>query len=457
MNHIDITKELESFKYHLELNKRTILSSQFGNGKTTFLKEFEEKYSNEMYVVTIHPVNYSVAENKDIFEYIKYDILSQISSNDLLIPDIDTNAIWTLVKEKVFSLKSLDVALDYAIDFCPKPYKFKAIKDGIVSICEKHSIKELYDSYNENSVLWKKYEDMFKTQTGGLYEQDGYTLLIKTIIEKIRLKTVLVIEDLDRVDPAHLFRLLNVFSAHVDQGHNSNKFGFDNIVMVLDYDVTRKVFLHFYGKDANYEGYMTKFLSHQPFEYSILRSAHSRIYDYLKNECKIGHEVMGQPIDSVGGYPITLYSIVKHLSLRQVVAALEGIEDMVYQDPIDIHNGIYIYPVEPVTRFLALMVRLGCTFKIHDFINAIQHNNNPLSFFGGYLLHGRNLNSGAFTYRNGNYQTALTTDGNNVTTVKYVRSKLTPMDIAIDNDYMEQTLIVASELVKDFGSRQLFK
>lgn len=457
MQHIDISDELEEFRKHLELNRRTIFSSEFGNGKTTFLKEFQEKYIDDVYVVTIHPVNYSIAENKDILEYIKYDILSQIASNSLLIPDIDASAIWKLVKEKAFSLKSLDMAVDFAIDFCPKPEKLKAIKNGILNICKEHDIKDLYDSYNENSVLWKKYEELFKTQTGGLYEQDGYTLLIKSIIEKIQTRTVLVIEDLDRVDPAHLFRLLNVFSAHVDQDNGTNKFGFDNIVLVLDYDVTRKVFQYFYGKEANYEGYMTKFLSHQPFEYSLQRAAHQRVFDYLDKECLLNHSVLGQPVDYAPGVTITLNSIVGHLSVRQVAAALDGIEDMIAQEPFDIHNSIYISPVAPVTKFLALLVRLGCTIRLNNFISALQHNNNPLNFFGGYLLQGRSLNCGAFKYSNGIYQTELTTDENRVTTVKYIMSALTPMDIEIKSDYLEQALMVACDKVKDFRSRQIFK
>lgn len=457
MEHIDITNELEEFKRHLEINKRTIFSSAFGNGKTTFLKEFQEKYSDDVYVVTIHPVNYSIADNKDIIEYIKYDVLSQISEDSLLIPDIDSNAIWSLVKEKVFSLKSLDMAVDFAIDFSSKPEKLRAIKDRIVSICQEHDLKGLYDSYNENSVLWNKYEELFRTQTGGLYEQDGYTLLIKSIIKEIKPRTVLVIEDLDRVDPAHLFRLLNVFSAHVDQDNGTNKFGFDSVVLVLDYDVTRKVIHHFYGKEANYGGYMTKFLSHQPFKYSLQRAAQQRVFDYLQNECKLNKEAMGQPLDTVQGYPVSLNSIVSRLSVRQIAAALDDIDDMIQKEPFDIHNSIIISPVEPVTRFLALMVRLGCSFRMFDFISTLQRNDKQLNFFGAYLLHGLNLLSGAFTYRSNIYQAVLNTDENHVTTVRYIRSDSSPMNIEVTSNYLEQTLMLASEMVRDFHSRQIFK
>lgn len=42
-------------------------------------------------------------------------------------------------------------------------------------------------------------------------------------------KSVLIIEDLDRIDPAHLFRIMNVLSSQVDNPYysevpNGNKF-----------------------------------------------------------------------------------------------------------------------------------------------------------------------------------------------------------------------------------------
>lgn len=39
MNQIDITSELNRFDAHLANNARTILSAQFGDGKTFFINE----------------------------------------------------------------------------------------------------------------------------------------------------------------------------------------------------------------------------------------------------------------------------------------------------------------------------------------------------------------------------------------------------------------------------------
>ena len=65
-----------------------------------------------------------------------------------------------------------------------------------------------------------------------------------------------------------------VISAQIDNPSSpdkvGNKFGFHNIVLVMDYDTTKHIFQHFYGEEACYEGYMSKFLSREPFRYSIL-------------------------------------------------------------------------------------------------------------------------------------------------------------------------------------------
>ena len=55
-------------------------------------------------------------------------------------------------------------------------------------------------------------------------------------------KSVVIIEDLDRIVPAHLFRIMNVLSSQVDNPYYSevphrNKFGFDKIILVMDYEL----------------------------------------------------------------------------------------------------------------------------------------------------------------------------------------------------------------------------
>lgn len=73
---------------------------------------------------------------------------------------------------------------------------------------------------------------------------------------------------------------MNVLSAQMDYSYkygidsNSNscslnKFGVDNIVLILDYGNLERLFAHFYGEDANFNGYIHKFTSSSIFRYSL--------------------------------------------------------------------------------------------------------------------------------------------------------------------------------------------
>ena len=104
-------------------------------------------------------------------------------------------------------------------------------------------------------------------------------------------KPVLIIDELDRLDPKHLFRILHVISAHMEDSNTpdkvGNKFGFNNIILVMDYDATKHIFHHFYGDGACYEGYMSKFLSREPFRYSIQQEMVKEIEEKLASILKV--------------------------------------------------------------------------------------------------------------------------------------------------------------------------
>ena len=75
---IPIDDKIQLFADYLANNNRCILSARFGDGKTFFLQEFKKQYKEDYIFLTIYPVNYQVAENKDVFEYIKRDLLIQL-------------------------------------------------------------------------------------------------------------------------------------------------------------------------------------------------------------------------------------------------------------------------------------------------------------------------------------------------------------------------------------------
>ena len=273
LDSVNISGKLNDFAQYLETTDRIILSAKFGDGKTYLLNKLrnDEAMKDKYEFFTIYPVNYSVAKNEDVFEYIKRDIIVQLHERKLL-ENIDLNALFG----SIFTLDDLTSVVPFLLSLIP-----------LGELCNEgyNKFLEIKKKYDEKKHTVDKYLSQFANTAGCIHEEDGYTKLIKKAIKwisqdhslngkvKKAKKPVLIIEDLDRLDPKHLFRILNVVSAHIDDSKQpdivGNKFGFNNIVLVMDYDVTKHIFHHFYGAQACYEGYMSKFLSREPFRYSI--------------------------------------------------------------------------------------------------------------------------------------------------------------------------------------------
>ena len=288
LDKIDVNAKINEFVQYLNTTDRIILSAKFGDGKTYFLNELRNKneLTNEYEFYTVYPVNYSVAKTEDVFEYIKRDIILQMSNRKQL-DNIDLDAFFEAVK----SFVDISSVVSFLLSFVPCGNLYNNIIDRF---------EKATKTYKEKRHTSVKYLSIFKNQRGGLYEDDGYTELIKEILRWVKedhgndhlgKKTVLLIEDLDRLDPQHLFRILNVLSAHIDDTSEpdkvSNKFGFDNIVLVMDFEATKHIFHHFYGENANYEGYMSKFLARAPFRYSIKELARNQLIEKIGRELKI--------------------------------------------------------------------------------------------------------------------------------------------------------------------------
>lgn len=117
--------------------------------------------------------------------------------------------------------------------------------------------KEQFKSIDKTSEL---YITKFDSLKGSIYEFDTISQLICDIIREFKKKNptkkvVLIIEDLDRIDPAHIFRILNIFSAHFDRYTpglvefdktcGNNKFCLDKIITVCDID-NIKIYTHMF-------------------------------------------------------------------------------------------------------------------------------------------------------------------------------------------------------------------
>ena len=366
MEIIDITNKLSEFEKHLNLNRQTILSAKFGDGKTYFLNKYIESHKDDTFFIVLHPVNYVVSPNEDIFEYIKRDILCS------LVHRTEFQEInWD---EALKELLSYDTILETVDTIATN------IPCGNLLTLPFHLFKKVDDKFAVN-----KYFDRFKNTKGGLFEFDQFTFAIQRTLNEIKkngLRTILIIEDLDRIDPEHLFRILNVLGAHVDDDKNTNKFGFDNIVAVLDYDTTEHIFHHFYGAQANYKGYMSKFMSSYPFRYSITEVAHEQLREYLKNECHV--ELLDDFPKDINGR--SLLETYNNLSVREIVQILDGINDQIDPTDVELPCGYKIKSSDYITRLLAVLVRMGYKINRSALVDYFTDDYHRFQLLNNYVL-----------------------------------------------------------------------
>lgn len=345
---IDITNTLSKFSEFFGNSERMILSAKFGDGKTYLLNKFieqDDKQNPKYYFVVLHPVNYVVEENRDIFEYIKRDILFQLLQDDKLL---DTEG--TL--DKIVKAVSENISIGEVWDFLLSLVHIPELK-SVGKLIEKCAVKvsKIRKSYQENQLMPYNYVNSFALKTGSIAECDGFTQLIQKtldIIEQTRqCKTVLIIEDMDRLDPGHLFRILNVLGAQIDNPYflsdtenageerNPNKFGFSKILLVMDYSTSKHIFHHFYGNEAEYEGYMQKFLDNRPFIFSLRAEAQKMLREKIMEVCHIDNNFFGKELKNCfnsGATPTIIDYITKQSVRRCKQLVLQEIDKFIRKD-----------------------------------------------------------------------------------------------------------------------------
>jgi hypothetical protein len=445
MNPIDITKELDAFEKHVELNERTILSARFGDGKTYFLNEFKNKYPDKYEFITLYPVNYQVADNKEIFEYIKRDILIQIIQHKMIDPDCKISEFQYF---QSYILNNGKTLLQDIIQILPMlggfiaPDIMTTLMAGFKGMKFLEDQKEKYEQFKNDidSMSDIKMSDKFCTEfseeKGGLYELDMITSIIVQSLQKYKenqkenqkeskKKIVLIIEDMDRLDPAHLFRLLNIFSAHFDRYNLmkdtedldkfllSNKFGFDKIITVFDYDNVKKIFNHFYGNEACFEGYINKFTSSLPFRYSIKISAIERLKEILTKECKLKIEDLKK-----SAYGQSVSEILYKLSVRDICKIIDNYEIHIKNEYIKQPSGT-INSICSLTKFMSILHLAG--IKKDNIINTIEHlpASDKLNCIGPFLQEKSIFDNDLFCYENQLYRPIINIHNNIITDIEY--------------------------------------
>lgn len=295
----------DDFNDHILLpqNHRILFTAPFGTGKTTFLKEFFDKYENIYITIDLYPIQYSVSQNEDVFELIKFDILLQLIGKYEDELNLQKEDFSLLLTSQVYIQEHLNVMpLLYAILSIsqkigkPASALIKALQ-GTVGDLKKYQKDIQIDEELGIEAILKSIED----QKGSAYEMDNVSNLICDLVKRVKnykdkseenlssgkgsspKESVLIIDDLDRLDPEHIFRLFNVFSSQFNIMDDGNKFEFDKIIFVCDIDNIRRIYRHKYGPGVDFQGYIDKFYSLNAFDFDNKEFVKRRIDEMLKS------------------------------------------------------------------------------------------------------------------------------------------------------------------------------
>ncbi|MGB9763624.1 MAG: P-loop NTPase fold protein, partial [Minisyncoccia bacterium] len=247
---IDLENAFKRFEDHLNLqgNSRIFFSARYGMGKTYFLYRFFEKYQNDYESFHLFPVRYQISLNENILELLKYDIIIELfKKRENIFDECNENEKKLLFLEDEKTITTL-------LSLLPKIGR---------------PLSEIYTFWNKCKENINPKEMVEKFIKSNSTETDLLSEIIKDAIRKIKgiKKSVLILDDLDRIDPEHIFRLLNAFSIHLNMDE-PNKFGFDKVIIVADINNLKSIFAHKYGSEADFSGYIDKFYSINIYEFS---------------------------------------------------------------------------------------------------------------------------------------------------------------------------------------------
>lgn len=319
--YIEIPELRKQFYDHLTKNdnQKIILSGKFGIGKTHFLYEFFKEYNEQFTFAYLSPIHYSIAPNEDVLTYLKYDILydlviryeTEVKGIDQLdlkqyLPDWYISLFLSPYSESQAQGEDLNQLpwLNALLPFIGKVGKelggivksLAPLLEIMVKEAKEADVIKLKGISPENYI-----HRQLKSNASGLslYDHDLFLAIIKELLEKVHIQKtkdlshdkgkgkVLILDDLDRLDPEHVFRILNVFAAYSDfqllkkqENDTDHPFhyayhgpqllgetGFDKIILVCDIKNIRSIFQHRFGLKADFEGYLSKFYSKSLFEF----------------------------------------------------------------------------------------------------------------------------------------------------------------------------------------------
>lgn len=255
-------------------NKQILFSGPFGSGKTTFLRDFATNNPDTTFI-HIYPVNYSLHSNTDIYEILKFDIILELIG------------LGQFKEEDISSILKYSFALSQTVDGAIKKLLNLFSKTGkqLVKLQEilKESVKQFSKTGKDltNPLLGvAQFGEETESLKGYEYE-DFITSIIKEKLNLIDGEVVLIVDDLDTIDPEHLFRLISIFRAHIDHHTNDNKFEFDKIIFVGDVNNIRAMYAHRFGSSESFAGYISKLSSKDIFYFNPAKELYINLNRFL--------------------------------------------------------------------------------------------------------------------------------------------------------------------------------
>lgn len=358
---------IEKFKAHLldDSNTRILFSGKYGIGKTMFLNAFfdpesqKKTFGEEKFAYyRLSPVNYSIAASEDIVDYIKYDIILEFLRKG---QDFETKDFTYLDTLPSYLKKNLLSVAKVLVSMIPK-----VGKEVVKTHEEIMKLWEEFEKYAEaanttDGDKLSQYVSTIEGKAGSPYVNDIVTKIIQHVVHKKGTDSVLIIDDLDRLDPEHIFRLLNIFSVHLGDHPTEvtgNKFGFKKLIIVCDYNNIRHLFNHRYGPHTDFAGYIDKFYSTSVFHFDnraaivavIQKVFASFTYPTAADE-KFAASVLVQ--DKYLYDILAVFVETRFISLRNIIKQ--------YERAFDLHDKPITYGTM-IAPFMAFHIRIACNW-----------------------------------------------------------------------------------------------
>lgn len=375
------TRDNQKFEFHFNNpdNTRIIFSGKYGLGKTTFLNAFfniDKQHTipdHPYFTIRLSPVNYSITSNEDIFNYIQYDLLTEFLRNGVELASEEfgfSEKVWLFLNQNKGALLNsiLDSVWKTGKDLAKSDKYINPIIENFINLYKKINThyENKYKEVTSSAGLADFFMSEIESNKNSIYEKTLITGIIKSKIEQEKNKgriSVLIIDDLDRIDPEHIFRILNVFSAHfdLDKENKTNKFGIDKVILVCDVENLKHIFEHKYGSNTSFSGFIDKYYSLEVYDFNILKSISESFISISENykieqlSSKYIKDLSN--INSIFSFLLETFINEGSLTLRKLIKFV-NCNSPIKTENINLNNIIISPGKDPMLLYLLLIIKL---------------------------------------------------------------------------------------------------